>query len=610
MNPIWVVLGGLCWRLTGKKIFFWYTHKAVTPKLRLAEKFANIIFTASKESFRLKSKKVIVTGHGIDTRLFQPSEKLKVKSEKLMILSVGRIAPVKNYETLINAAKILKDKNIDFSVTIVGEAPLKQDRNYELRIKNKVKKLGLEENFNFVGKINHKDLPQHYQSHDIFVHLSKTGSLDKTILEAMACEMTVLSSNDAARSFLPPEQVFSQDDGYDLAGKIEMAASGNFNRSLRQYVADNHSLSGLINKIYREIGPNRIIIYPFPYFSKSNKYTELIYKKIPGRIDGNFRFEIYDTKGSFLNLLEESFRSGVNGKKIIHIHWAHIIYGSKYVLKSVFLMAVNGTILLWLKTRNYKIVWTMHNYYGHDYPHPLIDSMGRKFMLSVADAVIVQQKKVADEFRNKHKNKVHFIPLVNYINAYGPRQRSNNEMRKNLGFLEDDIILLSLGAIKPYKKLDSIIEVFDSLRLDLDKRIKLLIVGYGNKDHCGDIGKLIGGNASVKIKCQFIEDGDVAGYLGLADYSIFWYDDSVLTSAGIMLFLSYGIPVIARDIPASDAIRDGLNGYLYANKEELTEILLRLPQKRKINPEDIIKTVSSQDSEYIAGRLAAIYKEI
>src|SRR3989344_9447325 len=73
MNPIWVILGGPSWKIMHKKIFFWYTHKAVTPKLRLAEKFADVIFTASKESFRLPSKKVIVTGHGIDTGLFQPN---------------------------------------------------------------------------------------------------------------------------------------------------------------------------------------------------------------------------------------------------------------------------------------------------------------------------------------------------------------------------------------------------------------------------------------------------------------------------------------------------------------------------------------------------------
>src|SRR3989344_8250246 len=61
MNPIWVVLGGPLWKLFNKKIFFWYTHKAVTSKLRLAEIFADVIFTASKESFRLPSKKIIIT---------------------------------------------------------------------------------------------------------------------------------------------------------------------------------------------------------------------------------------------------------------------------------------------------------------------------------------------------------------------------------------------------------------------------------------------------------------------------------------------------------------------------------------------------------------------
>jgi len=56
MNPEYVVLGGIFWRLMGKKIGLWYTHKAVNLKLRIAEKLANKIFTASKESFRLKSK--------------------------------------------------------------------------------------------------------------------------------------------------------------------------------------------------------------------------------------------------------------------------------------------------------------------------------------------------------------------------------------------------------------------------------------------------------------------------------------------------------------------------------------------------------------------------
>ena len=249
MNPVWVVLGGPYWRLRGEKVFFWYTHKAVTLKLRLAEKFANTIFTASKESFRLLSPKIIITGHGIDTRLFQPGENLKVKNEKLKILSVGRIAPVKNYETLINAANILKNRGENFSVTMVGEAPLEQDKQYEKKLKLLIADFQLQEYFNFIGKVNHKDLAGYYQSHDIFIHLSKTGSLDKTILEAMACGMKVLSSNDASRGFLPSELIFDQDNSAELADKIRSVIKKYPDPTLREYVIQNHNLDKLLNRI-------------------------------------------------------------------------------------------------------------------------------------------------------------------------------------------------------------------------------------------------------------------------------------------------------------------------------------------------------------------------
>lgn len=252
MNPIWVVLGGPLWRLSGKKIFFWYTTKGVTPKLRLAEKIATVIFTASKESFRLPSKKVIVTGHGIDTNLFKPAEvqsRESSRSNLVKILSIGRIAPVKNYETLINTAKILKDKEIDFKVTMVGEAPLKKDINYELGIKNKIKKLGLESNFDFIGKVNHKDLPKYYQENDVFVHLSKTGSVDKTLLEAMACGMKVISSNDSSKGFLFQELIFNENDPVELAEKIQLVSRKFYGQELRNYVIENHNLEKLISKI-------------------------------------------------------------------------------------------------------------------------------------------------------------------------------------------------------------------------------------------------------------------------------------------------------------------------------------------------------------------------
>lgn len=251
MNPIWVVLGGPCWHLMSKKIFFWYTSGGITAKLKFAEKFADTILTASKESFRLSSKKVIVTGHGIDTDLFKPinDQRPATSDNKVKILSVGRTSPVKNYETLIDAAKILAEKGINFNTMLVGEPALKSDKIYESRLKEKIKTLGLSDKIKFVGKINNQELVSFYQNYDIFVHLSKTGSVDKVLLEAMACGINVLSSSGSGRAFLPPELVFEENNYQELADKIAETYKKNFGSQLRQYVVENHDLGKLINKI-------------------------------------------------------------------------------------------------------------------------------------------------------------------------------------------------------------------------------------------------------------------------------------------------------------------------------------------------------------------------
>ena len=222
----------------------------MTVKLKLAEKLTHTVFTASQESFRLSSQKVIVTGHGIDTDLFKPTEKLQEKSTVLNILSVGRISRVKNYETLIKAAKVLEEKGFSFEIHIIGEIPMEKDKDYGLLILNKIKEVNLIHNLIFMeGKVNHEDLIPYYQDNDLFVHLSKTGSLDKSLLEAMASGIKVLSSNDWSRNNLPSELVFKENDPIDLANKIQNIPKTDFRTQLRNYVVKNHNLDNLIAKI-------------------------------------------------------------------------------------------------------------------------------------------------------------------------------------------------------------------------------------------------------------------------------------------------------------------------------------------------------------------------
>ncbi|MCI5108820.1 MAG: hypothetical protein MRY49_03170, partial [Candidatus Pacebacteria bacterium] len=113
MNPIYLVIAGFVWRFVfRKKVFLWYTHKSVDLKLRIAEKFPSKIFTASKESFRLPSRKVIVTRHGIDTNIFKP-DYIKKDGRGLRMLTVGRISRSKSYFVFIRALSMLVNKGLD-----------------------------------------------------------------------------------------------------------------------------------------------------------------------------------------------------------------------------------------------------------------------------------------------------------------------------------------------------------------------------------------------------------------------------------------------------------------------------------------------------------------
>src|SRR3989344_3596976 len=249
MNAIWIVLGAWLWRLLNKKAYLWYAHKTITWKHHLAEKWADGIFTSTSEGFRIKSKKVMIVGQGVDTDLFKSSDKKQEGGDRLKILSVGRIASIKNYEVLLRALKILDSQNIDFSLTVIGEPVFLKDFEYEKRLKVIVSELGLDDKVSFLGKVAHDKLPSYYQTHTVLINLGKTGSLDKTIVEAMASGTTVISSNEAAIKFLPKELVVSGDNAEELADKIKKIVGNDFSAELREYVIKNHSLNNLVERI-------------------------------------------------------------------------------------------------------------------------------------------------------------------------------------------------------------------------------------------------------------------------------------------------------------------------------------------------------------------------
>lgn len=249
MNPEYLVLCGWWWRLTGKKVLLWYTHKAVNLRLRIAEIFATKIFTASKESFRLSSKKVEVVGHGIDVDAFV--QNIQRQSGSWHLIWVGRITPVKDLETVICAVGELR-KNYAVVLDVVGGPVTDVDCEYYKTIQELVREMGVSDVVHFRGSLTHEAMREEYGKYTALVHTSRTGSVDKVVLEAMAAGLPVFTSSEAYHSFDDLVVHFEANNAQNLAQSIEK----NLNSAIlydtvkrRNFVREHHNLDALVGRI-------------------------------------------------------------------------------------------------------------------------------------------------------------------------------------------------------------------------------------------------------------------------------------------------------------------------------------------------------------------------
>ncbi|MHB1117943.1 MAG: glycosyltransferase family 4 protein [Minisyncoccota bacterium] len=256
MNQEYVLLGGLLWKLLGKKITMWRNHYAGSFLTRLAMALSDKLFCTSKYSFTAQSKKTILMPVGIDTELFKRDNHMVKKPNSVLFLA--RIAPAKKPHLVIDALRISQNKDILFTADFYGN-PTPQDVPYLDSLKQKVKEYSLEDCVMFEKGIPHNKTPDVYGVHTVFVNTSPSGMYDKTIFEAMACESLILTSNLNLKGQIDDRFLFAEDDANDLAQKLkdlldlDAATQGEYGKMLRNYVIEKQSLSLLANALFKNL---------------------------------------------------------------------------------------------------------------------------------------------------------------------------------------------------------------------------------------------------------------------------------------------------------------------------------------------------------------------
>jgi len=243
MCPIYAVLAAPLARPLGVPVLLWYTHWHASPTLRAAERLSSIVLSVERRSFPLASGKLHAIGHGIQLSEFPCSERVPVRS--LRLLALGRYSPAKGLDIILKALA-----DADARLLVRGPALTKADQAHRRELEGLTEELGLQDRVSLEGPVTRTRVPSLLADADLLVNNMRAGAADKVVYEAAASCVPVVASNPVFDDLLPPELRFARDDPVELAARLREFASLDgparvaIGRALREHVAERHSVEG------------------------------------------------------------------------------------------------------------------------------------------------------------------------------------------------------------------------------------------------------------------------------------------------------------------------------------------------------------------------------
>lgn len=175
------------------------------------------------ESYGVKTPiYVIPTGLSLDS--FYPREKDEailqlrqsygISDDEKLVVFVGRIAPEKSIDMVIDAFQYINDEKI--KLMIVGGGPQLED------LKKQAHQLGLDQKIVFTDKVMREEVVNYYACADCFISASTSETQGMTYIEALACGLVVFARYDEVveNLVIEDENGYLCHDAKDFAQKI------------------------------------------------------------------------------------------------------------------------------------------------------------------------------------------------------------------------------------------------------------------------------------------------------------------------------------------------------------------------------------------------------
>ncbi|WP_158531165.1 glycosyltransferase family 4 protein [Algoriphagus chordae] len=275
--------------------------------------------------------------------------------------------------------------------------------------------------------------------------------------------------------------------------------------------------------------------------------------------------------------------------KLLHLNWFENLddSSSSSMWKSYFRKLV---VLAAVKFGKKKLVWTMHNRLSHEKKSGKLSRALAQKIVSRADAIVIHSEVSRDILHSQYpkiRAKIVHIPHPDFVDVYGAMLPESSEQRA------PQLKLLFVGAIKPYKNIELLIEVAKRF----PKEVHLTIAGNPNSEaYRSELQNLAQNAANISLELKFIPDAELPSYIHQSDLLILPYSlESSLNSGTVILGFSYGRTVICPRIGTIDDLDGGEDvfDYSYTSESEHLEALDTQIQKvitlHQHNPDSLIE---------------------
>ena len=240
---------------------------------------------------------------------------------------------------------------------------------------------------------------------------------------------------------------------------------------------------------------------------------------------------------------------------VLHLHWLNQVLAhagsvkDAHGLRKAFLKVVDDYL-----AAGGRLVWTVHNIVPHGARFEAEEAALSADIVERCTAVHVLARgtpQLVSGWFAIPQAKVLEVPHPSYAGAYEDFI-TREQARHELGLWPDEIVHVVVGAIKPYKGLNELLDAWDSLAADGVPR--RLVVAGGPSDEAGIAETLERAalHPSVLLHARKIPAAEIQIFLRAADVAVMPYLRS-LNSGALMLALTFGLPVV---VPAGGGLAE------------------------------------------------------